>query len=246
MGKINGCLKCLFIFFNVIYAILGCVLMYGTVKVTVYSSQLSAVGGPGLGWAWVFAIGILGISCLGIYAGCSEKALFLKIFAGFMGVGMVIMLICGIIVAVKRNQVRDAMTTLSSEYVKPLLEDNDIRAALQAFQEAGQCCGVMSAEDWGNEIPDSCRCSRPSHSYGLGYGDCKSKPQGYKGPDSIYAQTCGGIIFMYVDLVFKAALGFFFGFAITALFGLLISLLMVHQVKRHDGAGGSSLAMKGY
>lgn len=37
------------------------------------------IGGPNLGWAWVFAIGVLGISCLGIYAGFSEKDLALKI-----------------------------------------------------------------------------------------------------------------------------------------------------------------------
>uniref|UniRef100_A0A3P8UDB6 Tetraspanin n=1 Tax=Amphiprion percula TaxID=161767 RepID=A0A3P8UDB6_AMPPE len=247
MGKINGCLKCLFIFFNVIYAILGCVLVYGTARATIYSHQLSAVGGPGLGWAWVFAIGMLGISCLGIYAACSEKALMLKIFAGFMGVGMIIMLIFGIIMAVTRNKVQDAFMTLTSEYVKPILEDEEMRTMLQAIQEAVQCCGVASAEDWGNEIPESCRCSRSSYSsYGLGYGQCKSKPQGFKGPDSIHAQTCSDFIYMYVDLAFKVALGFFFGFAVTALLGLLISLLMIHQVKRHDGAGGSSLAMKGY
>lgn len=41
--------------------------------------QLSAVGSPSLGWSWVFAIGVLGISCLGIFAGCSEKDIALKI-----------------------------------------------------------------------------------------------------------------------------------------------------------------------
>lgn len=121
----------------------------------VMAEQLSAVGSPSLGWSWVFAIGVLGISCLGIYAGYSEKDLALKIvctrtpfqtqeglmrincllvliwcsrwalkpsidntkwylwmlllfhlqFAGFMGVGMIIMLIFGIIVVVTRNKV---------------------------------------------------------------------------------------------------------------------------------------------
>lgn len=43
-----------------------------------FLEQLSAFGMPGLGWAWVFAIGVLGVSSLGIYAACSEKALVLK------------------------------------------------------------------------------------------------------------------------------------------------------------------------
>lgn len=85
------------------------------------------ISGSSLGWSWVFAIGVLCISCLGIYAGFSEKDLALKIvrtdvkarkcwressslifrvqFAGFMGVGMLIMLIFGIIVVVSRNKV---------------------------------------------------------------------------------------------------------------------------------------------
>ena len=43
------------------------------------SEQVTAFGGPSLAWAWVFAIGVLAISSLGIYAGCSENALALKI-----------------------------------------------------------------------------------------------------------------------------------------------------------------------
>lgn len=92
------------------------------------SWQMSAVGGPNLLWSWVFAIGVLGISILGIFAGCSEKLLALKIvgrkarlagwvrrikswpwfyvqFAGFMVAGMVIMMIFGIVVVVMRNKV---------------------------------------------------------------------------------------------------------------------------------------------
>lgn len=44
-----------------------------------FLEQLSAIGSPGLGWGWLFAIGVLVVSCLGIYAGISEKDLALKI-----------------------------------------------------------------------------------------------------------------------------------------------------------------------
>ncbi|XP_076732165.1 uncharacterized protein LOC143413266 isoform X2 [Maylandia zebra] len=59
---------------------------------------------PGLGWIFLFAIVALGVSILGIYAACSEKVLMLTIFAGLMGIGMIIMMIFGIIAAVERNQ----------------------------------------------------------------------------------------------------------------------------------------------
>ncbi|XP_067438371.1 tetraspanin-8-like [Thunnus thynnus] len=237
MGKINGCLKCLFIFFNVLFVILGCLLIFAAVKASTYSAQMSAVGGPGVGWVWVFAIGILGISILGIYAGCSEKDLILKIFAGFMAVGMIIMLIFGIIIAVMRNKTRDNFQSASAEYAKPLMEDEGFRATLDGLQQSVQCCGVASAEDWGNEIPQSCECT--------GYG-CIAKPQGARGPDRVYGQTCSTFIFMFLDIFFKISMGFFFGFAVTALLGLLVSFLMIHQVKRHDSSGGASIAMKGY
>lgn len=243
MGKINGCLKCIFIFFNVLYMILGCVLIYGAVRATALTLQMSSFGMPGLGWAWVFAIGVLGVSSLGIYAACSEKALALKIFAGFMGVGMIIMMIFGIIVAVQRNQIKTIFYSASSELVEPYMKEQSLRDMLEAIQQSVKCCGIVSANDWGEEIPNSCECRSSDLGYG-GYGSCKSRPQGIRGPSKIFAQSCGDFIFSWVDIVFKIALGFFFGFAVTALLGLLITIFMIHQVKRNDTGGG--IAMKGY
>ncbi|XP_068162702.1 CD63 antigen-like [Antennarius striatus] len=251
MAKINGCLKCLFIFFNVLFAIFGCLLIYGAVKSSAYSHQLSAVGGPSLAWSWVFAIGVLSISCLGIYAGCSEKELAIKIFAGFMGVGMIIMLIFGIIVVVTRNKLKNSFESASSEVSKTFMEDDELRSLLDGLQQSAQCCGVVSANDWGDHIPESCNCNA-GQGYGLGefggFGSsgCKNKPSGVSGPDRIYAQTCSDFIFLWFNIFFQIAMGFFFGFAVVALMGLLISLLMIHQIKRHDGGGGASIAMKGY
>ncbi|KAG7218725.1 hypothetical protein INR49_019761 [Caranx melampygus] len=98
MGKLYGWLKGLLIFFNVLLIILGCLLIAAVVKATSLNSQMAGLGVSGLGWLWAFIVGIIGISCLGICAGCSEKPLVLKIFAGFIGAGMVIVLICGIII----------------------------------------------------------------------------------------------------------------------------------------------------
>ncbi|XP_037616257.1 CD63 antigen-like [Sebastes umbrosus] len=246
MGKINGCLKCLFIFFNVLYAIIGCVLIYGAVKLSIFSSQMAAVGSPGLGWIWVFAIGVLGISSLGIFAACSEKELALKIFAGFMVLGMIIMMIVGIIIVVARNKVRDNIDQIFNEVVKPVMEDEGARALLEAIQQSGQCCGVVDASDWGDKIPDSCHCSAGGAYGGYGASVCKARPQGLQGPDRIYSKTCGETIFGWINLFFQIWMAVFFGFAVTALMGLLISILMIHQVRRHNSAGGASIAMKSY
>uniref|UniRef100_A0A3P9LU93 Tetraspanin n=1 Tax=Oryzias latipes TaxID=8090 RepID=A0A3P9LU93_ORYLA len=237
MGKINGCLKCLFIFFNVIFEIIGCILIFAAVKSMGVSAQVSQFGAPSTSWTWVFAIGIFAISSLGIYAACSENVLVLKIFAGFMGTGMVIMLIFGIYVAVMKSKVHD----LIQEGAKTLMNDKAFQDQMDAVQEYLQCCGILSADDWQGAIPDSCQCP---DSYDLS-SECKSKPVGSSGPDRIYKQPCANMVTYYIDLAFKIALGFFFGFAAIALMGLLISFLMIHQVKQYEGAG-PAMAMKSY
>ncbi|XP_041636389.1 tetraspanin-15-like [Cheilinus undulatus] len=235
MAKINICVKGVFIFFNVIYAILGCVLIYGVIQSSIDRAQLSEFGAPSVDWMWAIAFGIFGISCLGIYAAWSEKALFLKTFAGCMGVGMVIMLIFGIVTAVARNKAKDS---IDSTY----LEDEEQRKMVIALQEAAQCCGISSASDWGNNIPQSCACNKTS-GYSPPSAQCIDKPQGTTGPNKIWGQGCKDFIFFIQDLIFSIFLGVYFGFAVTALLGLLITLLMIHQVNQHDGEGGPKIFM---
>lgn len=246
MGKINGCLKCLFVFFNVIYAIFGCVMLYGQVKASSYSHQIGELGGPSNVWGWLFAIGVLGIACLGIYAGISENALALKIFAGFMVAGLIVMMIFGIIMVVARDKVKEAFDNATTEQVKPYLASKDINILLQELQKTAQCCGVVSSEDWGDTIPNSCACKPADGDRSV----CKSGSLlgrlGVGGPDQIYKQPCSEVIVSWSNFFFNILMGFFFGLAVTALLGLLISYLMYHQVRRHNSAGGASFDMKSY
>ncbi|XP_037551527.1 tetraspanin-6 [Nematolebias whitei] len=238
MGKINGCLKCVFIFFNVLFAIIGCLMIYAAVQSTAAAAQMSSFGGPGIGWIWVTSIGVFGISCLGIGAACSENTIALKIFAGFMGIGMIIMLIFGIIWAVIRSKTKQGFQSATEEFAQQFMTEENNRGLLDGIQQPLQCCGVGHAEDWADTIPDSCEC--------LSSFSCKPTPAGRSGPAQIYSKPCGDIVFGMIDIVFKVAMGVYFGFSVTALFGLLITLLMIHQVSRHDGTGGQSVAMKSY
>ncbi|KAK2882841.1 hypothetical protein Q8A73_021774 [Channa argus] len=206
----------------------GLLMILGTIKATAYSHQLSAVGGPGLGWIWVFAIGFVSISSLGIYAANTEKPFALKTFAGFMGIGKVIVLIFGIIVVNERNQViyNMAFWTPPSDLSKHFIAENDMRALLEEIQETMQYCRVVRAEVWGYRIPNSCECSR-------GY-DCKSKPQGTSGKSQIYLKTCGEFLYSNISPSFETAIAFCFVLAVIAFLGLHLPFLMIHQVKRDD------------
>ncbi|XP_072309517.1 uncharacterized protein [Eucyclogobius newberryi] len=292
MGKINICLKVSFIFFNALFVLIGCLLVFGAVRISGVTEQFSSVGTPRIEWFWIFAIGVLGISSLGIYAGCSEKPLVLKVFAGFMVAGIIVMIIFGIYVAVTRNTIKDLFTT-RSDTSNTLMQNEGFRNMLRDLQGTVKCCGLSDADDWGPIIPETCACDR--YSYGIciprsqvGFmttfkdGHClilslwpseatvvvilgvtkiirgKSKPtkpililthcfclQSTTGPAMIHLETCGAYIFDFVDIFMKVAMGFCFGFAVTALLGLLVTLLMLHQIKQHDGEG-PGMSMKNY
>lgn len=246
MGKINGCLKCVFIFFNVLYAILGCLLIFAAVKASAFSNEMAALGSPSVVWFWLFAIGVLAISCLGIYAGGSEKASFLKIFAAFMVAGMIIMLCFGIYFAVTRNKMKYLFESASKQAAEPYMENDGLKAMLEGLQATAQCCGIVGPTDWGDDIPNSCDCKQEYGVSTFGYAGCRARPQGTTGPDQIYDKSCSETLFSWIDLAFQIGMGFCFGLAVTALLGLLISLLMIHQVDRRDSVGGPSIAMKGY
>ncbi|CAL8324337.1 unnamed protein product [Lota lota] len=95
----------------------------------------------------------------------------------------------------------------------------------------------MSYKDWGNNIPGSCKCSEATK--------CTELPQYGGRPVKIYSEPCFHTMLELVDLAFKIFMGFFFGLAVIALVCLVASLLMIRQVRRHDGGSrGQSIAMK--
>ncbi|KAM6896135.1 tetraspanin-15-like [Lycodopsis pacificus] len=212
------------------------------------AEQLSEVGAPST--AWLFAIGVFGISCLGIFAACSENLIALRIFAAFMGIGLIIMMICGIIMVVFKNKAKELYDNASAEMAKAYMADEKSRGMLEEQQKTVHCCGVVSFEDWDKTIPDSCACD-PASGGGVnpsGRYECISRPKGSSGPDKIFKQSCCDAldIIGWINLIFQIMMGFFFGLAVTALLGLLVSIMMIHQVKRNDSGGGASMAMKDY
>ncbi|XP_029969406.1 23 kDa integral membrane protein-like [Salarias fasciatus] len=248
MTKTNGCLRGIFLVFNAIFAGIGGLMVYGTIKATAFSSQLASVGGPSLAWSWIISIAIVGIAALGMYAGKYESAIALKVFAGFMGVSMVIMLVCGIIVVVGKNKLADAFSESSPEILEAVMDDDSMKEALDELQLYGHCCGVWEPSDWGNNIPSSCDCNHRTKGLDLGLGraKCTSKPMGSTGPSQIYSRPCKDVVIVLCNMVLNVAIGLCFGFAVIALLGLLISLLMVHQIQRYDGMGRIAIPMKGF
>ncbi|CAL8386640.1 unnamed protein product [Boreogadus saida] len=230
MGKINCCLKCVFVLLNAVFGILGVLMIIGLVKAP---PQLSSEMGPG-SWAglWVFSVGMLLVSILGLTAALTKKTALLIGFAGLMGAIMIIMMILGIVVAYYRNQFKN----LPPDTVRQMMADDTVKERLKSVQEQLQCCGFMSYKDWGNRIPLSCKCLKDNV--------CIDRPWRLQGPAKIYSRPCFPIMFESLVPTLTVLMGVFFGFAVTALLCLGASLLMIGQVRRHDGGrGGQAIAM---
>ncbi|XP_056445413.1 tetraspanin-10-like [Gadus chalcogrammus] len=228
MGKINRCLKCVFVLLNAVFGTFGVLMIIGLVKA---HPQLSREMGPeSLAGLWVFSVGMLQVSILGLTAAKTEKTALLKGFAGLMGAIMIIMMILGIVKAYYRNQLKNI--TPDPE----MMADDTVQKVLDNIQGQLQCCGLMSYEDWGNSIPLSCEC--------LEDNVCTDRPGYLERPAKIYSRPCFPIVSDLLVYALTFSMGVFFVFAVTTLLCLGASLLMIGQVRRHDGGrGGQAIAM---
>ncbi|XP_056443707.1 tetraspanin-10-like [Gadus chalcogrammus] len=158
MGKINRCLKCVFVLLNAVFGIFGGFMIFGLVKAQAVEPQLPSEVGPWL-WAglWVFSLGMLMVSILGETAAKTEKTALLKVFAGLMVAVMIIMMILGIVMASYRNKEKVSFENISPDIVGEMMAKNNVREILNNAQGPLQCCGIMSYQDWGNSIPGSCK-----------------------------------------------------------------------------------------
>ncbi|XP_054878046.1 23 kDa integral membrane protein-like [Poeciliopsis prolifica] len=234
MGEINQCLKIVFIVFNSLFTCFGGMLIYGLIKLSSSNYEMEGIDTPSIIWVWVFAICTVLISLLGAHAARTESKCGLKLFAALMGIAMLLMLFFGIAGIVLKNKEMEKFR--DPETAKELLKDNEKKKLLETLQGHLHCCGWSGVEDWGPDVPSSCRCTS---SYGAG---CTSSPQG----SSVYSKSCGEIVGDYVEYFMKIGLCIFFGFAFVAMMGLIISANMINQISRHDRAGTPAFAMGTY
>ncbi|XP_030209307.1 tetraspanin-3 isoform X2 [Gadus morhua] len=196
MGKINGCLKCVFVLLNAVFGIFGVLMIIGLGKAP---PQVMDHGS----WAWLlaFSVGILLVSILGLTAAKTEKTALLI-----------------------------GSKNITPDSVRRMMADDTLQEGLKSVQGQLQCCGIMSYEDWGNRIPLSCEC--------LEDNVCTDRPGYLEGPAKIYSRPCFPIVSEPLVHALTVAMGVFFGFAVTPLLCLGASLLMIGQVRRHDGGRG--------
>ncbi|XP_043964153.1 23 kDa integral membrane protein-like [Gambusia affinis] len=235
MGKIDGCLKAVFISFNCLFASFGCLLICGLIRMSLSGYKMEGLDTPSVIWLWVFAIITLLVSLLGSHAARTENKCGLKLFAVLMGIGMALMLIVGVAAIVLKDKGMENFQ--SPEVAQEILKDEKKKHLLKTLQGRVRCCGWTGVEDWGSDIPQSCRCTP---SYGP---ECKSSLLGFS---SVYSKACGEIVKDYVEYYAKIGICIIFGFAFVAMMGLIISAKMINQISHHDRVVMPTFGLKAY
>ncbi|MEQ2221802.1 hypothetical protein ILYODFUR_019382 [Ilyodon furcidens] len=89
------------------------------------------------------------------------------------------------------------------------------------------CCGLFSYTDWNNDIPASCLCS-DEEKY-----ECRMLGYSYLSQGrSIYSKPCFPILMHYILLLADILLGVIFTLAALAVLGMVLSSIMIHQLRQ--------------
>ncbi|KAL6459734.1 hypothetical protein MHYP_G00314930 [Metynnis hypsauchen] len=228
MAKLNPCFRRIFVFFNVLFAIFGAVLLGLSLLVHLLMDEHEEK------FSAVIVLVVLGavtliLAVLGAYGAQKENKNVLIAFFVFMCAGTIVLLRMAIVMAISRPELTSVFKQELNKAV-PLDEaTEDIKTAMDYIQMQAKCCGLFNGyQDWGNKVPASCDCGSdetdqcqktyPRDAYMQLFG-VRSR--------MVYSQPCGFFMLEYMNLVFDVILGLLFGFAALALLGGVMSLAMI-------------------
>ncbi|KAM9705766.1 tetraspanin-8-like [Menidia menidia] len=232
MAQINTCLKRTFTLFNVFFAIVGGVIIgLGMVSQILSSSEGGGnLSGRTTGLISVYVLGavVMVIASVGAHGARKEHKVSLIVFLVCMVIGGLIMFRAGFTTAIIRPQLRFQMEKKFQEAV-PLDEaPYEVQQVANDLQEQLHCCGLFSYSDWEDHPPPSCRCEpseEPDQCQVVSYESLIPQKQ------SVYKQPCFPIIMSYVHMGFDIVLGVIFTLAALAVIGLILSSIMIHQLR---------------
>lgn len=236
--QINPCLKRVFTAFNVFFAIVGGLIL--ALAVLSHAVTRSAGGGIEYNYGGLIVLYVLGsftmlISILGAYGAHRENRVSLILFLVCMVIGSLVMLRAGVPAAFLRSELDEVMEDKLKDMV-PLDQTTQMnKNAANEVQEWLQCCGLFSYKDWEGQIPDSCLCDDLEVAEGqcmsINYDVRAFQMFGLAQPKSIHKEPCYPLIKYYVNLMADVVLGVIFTLAVLALLGMVLSSVMIHQLR---------------
>ncbi|XP_030296487.1 tetraspanin-8-like [Sparus aurata] len=235
MTQVNTCLKRTFTIFNIFFAIIGGFI----IALALLSQVLTNVNGgdnlegrtTGLLVLYVVGSVTMVIAILGAYGAHKESKVSLIVFLVCMVIGCLLMLRTGIPAAMVRPKLEGVLSEKFHELLPLNRASPDVKNMADNLQTQLHCCGLFSYKDWNNEIPDSCLCDQEEEEE----GKCQNTDYiSFMSTKSVYVKTCFPVIVHYVLLVADVMIGVLFTLGSLALLGLVLSSIMIHQLRYPD------------
>lgn len=230
MAQVNTCLKRTFTTFNVLFAVVGGVIvvlalllqmLYHTHGGEDFEGQI-----PVLILLYVIGGVTMAIAILGAYGAHKENRAALIVFLVCMVLGSLLMLKAGVSAALNRSTFQ---TTLESHFrtLVPLDQSpENVQNKISSMQSTLECCGLFSYADWRSHVPDSCSCSP-----GLEEQGEKRCMQIQSSEMLVFREPCVPVIMHLINIFLNICLVVIFCLAALALLGLVLSSIILHQMR---------------
>ncbi|XP_031158329.1 tetraspanin-8-like [Sander lucioperca] len=232
MTQVNCCLKWLLTIFNIIFAIVGIIIIVVTLNSQfTYANGALALDVHTFRKPELYIVGsiIMVIAILGAVGAYRESKACMILFLVCMILGSIVMLLPGTLLAVIRPQVASMQEETYRGYLPLDKAPADKRHEVDSMQREMQCCGLFSYKDWEGNIPDSCLCNKLEEMEG------KCQTVDYRGvvqqKKSVYIQACFPIVGFSILLLVDIGMAIFFTLAVLGLLGMVLSSIMIHQLR---------------
>ncbi|XP_030006794.1 tetraspanin-8-like [Sphaeramia orbicularis] len=239
MGRINTCLKRIFTIFNILFVIIGIVIIVLAGVVQLYTRDKSDMEHRTQGLIGLYTVGILTtvIALLGAYGAHKESKSSLVSFLVCMVIGGLMMFRAGIYLALARPGGESGLELMLRQLVPLDNQPDKLKDMVETLQYSEHCCGLFGDDDW-KTIPLSCHCQMEEE-----FGRCKSViryKQSYSSyfhqpsPEQhfVYSKPCFPVIRYFYQLVTDIEIAIVFTLASLALLGTGLSSFMIHQLNR--------------
>ncbi|XP_028810954.1 tetraspanin-8-like isoform X2 [Denticeps clupeoides] len=232
MVSANSLLKALFIFFNQLFVVVGGVIFSLGLLCHVFTNEAEFEERK-MGIFYLYLVGALTIiiALLGAYGAHKEKKSMLIVFFVGMCLACSVMLRFAVPSAIIRPQMEEAVESYFRSLVPLDRTPPSTRHMAELLQAQFKCCGIFNGyKDW-QRIPQSCVCQDDE------FENCDSvsltpyETLFSQRVTMVYTQSCGPMLVNYVVKIFDIWLGICFGLAALALLGVVMSSLLLVQMK---------------
>lgn len=234
MARVNPCLKRTFTIFNLFFAIIGGIIIGFTLMSQVFTNINGGdnLQGRTISLIIFYVIGsvTMVIAILGAYGAHKESKVCLIVFLVCMVIGSVLMLRVGVPAAVTRPRLEGTFEDKFRQLLPLDKASSEVKDIADTMQKQLHCCGLFSYNDWEENIPDSCVCSQREQME----GKCQTVQTRYRilmQQQSVYIKPCFPIIIHFILLVIDVVIGVIFTLAVLALLGMILSSIMIHQLR---------------